>query len=604
MKVNYIIQVPDPKETSASQMKISNDLSSIVNDRIKSSKYASAYDGEIYLYLFIKEQRSSNRVKQLQDGIFVGFCDKILSSDEGSVFATIMRNAINRNLSIPKSEYNCLIYFSIDKLDVESFFICNEKSAIAYKAIDPEYTLDEVIMTPKERSAVMRAISLIRDNKLIYQNWNLSKIDKRVKSILCFHGVPGTGKSMCAHGVAAYLGKKLLLGSYAQIESEFVGVGAKNLVSLFKAAQEQDAVLFIDEADTFLSKRLPTSNDSSKHYNSMSNELYTLIENYNGCIIFASNHIKDFDPAVISRIIEPIEFNLPDLNGRKAILNQMLQEEFPVKNIKSEDSLEILASATDGFSGRDLRKVMQITLASIVWKYKYELNIPEQEIEATIDDFLNCIKEVKESKDKIQGKANNRTGNLLANFEEIERKNNRLIQLAALSLLADGVIKSSESDMFKQLEKKYRVTCPLDKELIPSVAKICSGVEDNNEKAELIETVCRMSAIDGEIHDSEITLLKEVCDNLDVKDSVFESIKSYALRLADDYSNWQTIVSAIGCSDSTILSKLKEEFSEAASYSRLAQYYRDGSPLFGGIEPNEKKAEKYELMAKQLGYKK
>lgn len=56
----------------------------------------------------------------------------------------------------------------------------------------------------------------------------------------------------------------------------------------------------------------------------MSNELYTLIENFNGCIVFASNHIKDFDPAVISRIIEPIEFKLPNDDARKLIISKML----------------------------------------------------------------------------------------------------------------------------------------------------------------------------------------------------------------------------------------------------------------------------------------
>ena len=606
MRINLIIQVPDANEISKSQQAVSSNLTKLVNERVKDSKYASSYKGEIFLYLLMCENRRPINFRELKDGIFIGFSEDLISSESGEVFYTIIRNAIKKHFEVPSLEKNCIIYFSSSKIDINVLFenvkkSSNDKKEL-YIAVEPEFTLDEVIMSPKERIAVMRAITLIRDKELIYNKWNFKKVDKREKSILCFHGVPGTGKSMCAHGVASYLGKKIILGSYAQIESEFVGVGAKNLVALFKAAQEQDAVLFIDEADTFLSRRLPASNESAKHYNSMSNELYTLIENFNGCIVFASNHIKDFDPAVISRIIEPIEFKLPDLDSRKAILTKMLQTEFPVSNNGSTDIVSCLAIATEGFSGRDLRRALQIAHSAVAWKYKYEKGIPEDEIEASIDDLLDCIKEVKTAKEKIQSKNTSRSTNLLANFEETERQNQRFIQLAAHTLLADGVIDANEIELFKQLEKTLHVTCPLDKEIIPSVKEICINVSDNSEKAKLLDIVCRMSAINGKIHETEILLLKEVCQYFDIDNRICESLISYSKSLAIDYSTWRELVSLLGVSDSEILAKLKEEYNEGASYYRLSQYYRTGSPLFGGIEPNMYKAEKYEKQAVALGY--
>ena len=603
MKINFSVQVTNPQVQTQAQKGISSQLFELVNSRAKSSKSAKNIKAEINLYLLIQESRKSEFVTKIDDGLYVGFDEAFSSSVDGNAFATIMRNAIKANLIIPESERVCIIFFSENKVDFDTFFNNEQEKSIVYKAIDPEFTLDEVIMSPKERTAVMRAVTLIKDKELIYRKWNFQKVDKREKSILCFHGVPGTGKSMCAHGVASYLGKKILVGSYAQIESEFVGVGAKNLVALFKAAQEQDAVLFIDEADTFLSRRLPASNDSSKHYNSMSNELYTLIENFNGCIVFASNHIKDFDPAVISRIIEPIEFKLPDLEARKAILSKMLQREFPIKEGKTESTLEQLAVATDGFSGRDLRKAIQISHAAIVWKYKYEQGMPEDEIEASLDDVIACIQEVKEAKEKISAQSSSKMGNLLADFQEIDSKNTRIIQLAAHALLADGVIDVNERELFNQLKSKLNVSCALDAELIPSVDKICSGVLDNAEKADLLEVVCRMSAIDGAIDATELELLKQVCDNLSISESVYNSLKGYAERLASDYKIWREIVASLGTSDSEILSKLKEEYNEGAAYYRLSQFYRNGSPLFGGIDADVKKADKYEKMASKLGYK-
>ena len=426
MKINFFVEVPNPREATETQKKLSADLSELINARVKGSGVASSWSGDVNMILRVREKRTPDALKEVKPGLFLGFDKHLLENSDWQIFATVVRNAINANLNVPDEEKNCMVYFSAEEKDTQSLFPPaaadddSEKSAIVFEAREPDFTLDEVIMSDKERRAVMRAVTMIRDKELIYNKWGFKKVDKNEKSILCFHGVPGTGKSMCAHAVASCLGKKIILGSYAQIESEFVGVGAKNLVALFKAAEKQDAVLFIDEADTFLSKRLPSSSDSAKHYNSMSNQLYTLIEGFNGCIVFASNHIKDFDPAVISRIIEPIEFRLPDFQGRKAILDKMIQDTFPLRGGKTDRALSELAEATEGFSGRDLRKAIQIAHAAIVWKYKYELGVPEEEIVAELDDLLQCVAEVREAKEKINPAAKPSAKDMLVSFAESE----------------------------------------------------------------------------------------------------------------------------------------------------------------------------------------
>jgi AAA+ superfamily predicted ATPase len=605
MNINLKVEVPDSRNLTSTQKNLVAQIRDIVNNRVESSNFARAYKSNIFLYVLIHEHReTSEATVQLFPGLYVGADGSLLGTHEGEIFMTIMKNAFKSNLSIPEVEKNVIIYFASSEIDTKSLFEESQQKLVDFKAVDPSYTLDEVIMSPDERKSVMRAITLIRDKELIYDKWNYKKVDKNQKSILCFHGVPGTGKTMCAHGVASYLGKKIIFGTYNQIESEFVGVGAKNLVALFKAAQEQDAVLFIDEADTFLSKRLPADNASSKHYNSMSNELYTLIENFNGCIIFASNHIKDFDPAVISRIIEPIEFRLPTFEGRKAILNNMLQDDFPLKQGKTDEVLTQLAKATDGFSGRDIRKAIQISQATTVWKYKYELGVKDDEIVADISDLIQCINEVRAANEKIQNNGRSKPQNLLASFANSDKRNSRIIQLAAHTLLADGYIDAKEKELFSQLESSLHVTCELTTDKLPSVDEICIDVDTNTEKLELIDVVCRMSAIDGEIHEKEIELLHHLCDNLDIPEEVYTRLLAYSYKLAINYKEWSEISTSLGISDSEIIKKLQEEYNEGASYYRLSQYYRNGSALFGGISPNETKANKYEIVASDLGYRK
>lgn len=601
MKINLKVEVPNPKEVNRAQKDLVTQIQKIVNDRVNSSRFAQTYSGQIYLSIFIKKQQITDKVTEIAPGLFFGY-DSMMTNDSNYIaFMSIMRNGLKVNLSIPNSEKNVIVFFSDKGFTFEDLCPSDNNVQKQYLAKDPDYSLKDVVMTDKERRAVMRAITLIRDKDLIYKKWNFSHVDKRVKSILCFHGVPGTGKTMCAHGVASYLGKKIIEGSYAEIESEFVGVGAKNLAALFRCAQEEDAVLFIDEADTFLSRRLPASNDSSKHYNSMSNQLYTLIENFNGCIVFASNHIKDFDPAVISRIIEPIEFNLPDFEGRKSIWDHMLQKEMPLIQDSRENTLNLLSKATEGFSGRDIRKVLQISHAAIVWKYKYELGVNDDDILATIDDILACIEEVKDANERIKPQSS-RKGNLLSSFTDQDKRHNRVIQLAAHTLLADGKVDEREAALFKELESSLRVTCRLQKDSLPSVESICSNIDTNAEELELLEIICRMTAVDGKVHESELALLKQVCDLFCLNESIYNSLVEYTYSLAKDYVTWASISASLGISDSEILSTLKKEYSEGASYFRLSQYYREGTSLFGGIEPSLAKASKYEEIAVQLGY--
>ena len=89
-----------------------------------------------------------------------------------------------------------------------------------------------------------------------------------------------------------------MIASYASIESKWVGEGPKNLRRIFSDAEEQDAILFFDEADSFLSKRVSNAETGSdKHYNRRSNEMFQLLESYNGIVIFATNLVSDFDTA-------------------------------------------------------------------------------------------------------------------------------------------------------------------------------------------------------------------------------------------------------------------------------------------------------------------
>ena len=240
----------------------------------------------------------------------------------------------------------------------------DEEAQQSYQAVDPIYTLDKVILGEDTKEQINRAISLVEQRDKIFNQWGFSEVDPHTKTILCFYGAPGTGKTMCAHAVASRLGKKILLASYASIESKWVGEGPKNLQRIFSDAQVQDAVLFFDEADSFLSKRVNNAETGSdKHYNRMSNEMFQLLESYNGIIIFATNLVSDFDKAFKSRILAFIEFVEPDFETRKRLIEIMIPKRLPMASRLTEDELGSLSELSEGFSGREIRKSILTTLA-------------------------------------------------------------------------------------------------------------------------------------------------------------------------------------------------------------------------------------------------
>lgn len=245
-----------------------------------------------------------------------------------------------------------------DKDDVKSFI-----------AVAPKYSLDKVIMTDETRRQIDRAIALINGRNKIFEEWGFKEIDPHTKTILCFYGAPGTGKTMCAHAISSQLGKKIIIASYASIESKWVGEGPKNLQKIFKDAEEQNAVLFFDEADSFLSKRVNNAETGSdKHYNRMSNEMFQLLEDYNGVIIFATNLVSDFDKAFKSRILAFVEFEKPDHNARVKLIKGMIPKSLPLRHPLSQDDYDVLAEISEGFSGREIRKSMLTSLSDAVLK--------------------------------------------------------------------------------------------------------------------------------------------------------------------------------------------------------------------------------------------
>lgn len=133
-----------------------------------------------------------------------------------------------------------------------------------------------------------------------------------VAASLLLYGQPGTGKSEFVYYLGHKLGKEVLLKRSSEIQSMWVGQTEKNIADSFRTADKDGAILFFDEADTFLFPRKEASHSWEK---SFTNEILTQLESYRGIVAFATNDMEGLDHASLRRFRFKIEFRLLNPDG-------------------------------------------------------------------------------------------------------------------------------------------------------------------------------------------------------------------------------------------------------------------------------------------------
>jgi len=188
-------------------------------------------------------------------------------------------------------------------------------------SVQPRRTFADVILPPGTRRQLDQALTQIRKHDLLFGEWGLGeRHDTGLGMAFNFAGPPGTGKTICAEAIAAALGKRLLVVRYSELESQWAGVTAKNVSAVFSSAQEQEAVLFFDEADAIASRRFTQMDQGyQREANAVVNVLLREVEAFPGVVIFATNLAANFDPAFERRIRTHILFEMPGPDEREMI---------------------------------------------------------------------------------------------------------------------------------------------------------------------------------------------------------------------------------------------------------------------------------------------
>lgn len=174
-------------------------------------------------------------------------------------------------------------------------------------------------------------------------NDNIHRISEGLKQSkkgrICCYGPQGTGKTAWAAWLAEQLDMPLLLKQGSDLLNPYVGGTEQNIAQAFEQAKADNALLVLDEVDTFLFSREGANRSWER---SQVNEMLTQIERFEGLMVVSTNLIEVLDPAALRRFDLKLKFDYLTLKQRLDFAKQ--QAEILGLPLLSEENLNQIES--------------------------------------------------------------------------------------------------------------------------------------------------------------------------------------------------------------------------------------------------------------------
>jgi hypothetical protein len=195
------------------------------------------------------------------------------------------------------------------------------------KLLTTNLNWEDLVLSKGIRHDINEILMWFKMKQKFEQEKHLNKWVKKGYRAL-FYGPSGTGKTL----TATLIGKSVSLPVYridlSMVVSKYIGETEKNLAKVFDRAENNNWILFFDEADALFGKRTTATTSNDRHANQEIAYLLQRIEDFPGMVILATNLEKNIDGAFSRRFQLQVPFTLPDKEERYKLWKQIFSEEF------------------------------------------------------------------------------------------------------------------------------------------------------------------------------------------------------------------------------------------------------------------------------------
>ncbi len=227
----------------------------------------------------------------------------------------------------------------------------NSESSVC-SLIRPMFRLEDLAAQDHIADALKRIISTAERLPGLMENSGFERLFPYGRGLgILFYGASGTGKTMSAYILAAELGLEVMRVDISRIEDKYIGETEKRISEVFEKAEENNCLLFFDEADSLFARRTEVSDSHDRHANAQTAHLLQKIEEYDGIVVLATNLNENIDPAFRRRLHFIVEFLKPDEAARRTLWRKFVPDELP----RGELDYEFLA------------RTFELTPAEIKW---------------------------------------------------------------------------------------------------------------------------------------------------------------------------------------------------------------------------------------------